>query len=77
MRALVPFEAAVDHLDDETVDDAERAEVARAFAMWLLASRTAAGGQSLALAGDDDRAALERLLKTAGLWPLAVFDRSL
>jgi hypothetical protein len=73
LRVLVAYEPALGGIDDEVVDLAVDAGLARPLALWILSERLSAGDGLDA----GDRAPLERLLKTAGLFPLDVFERGL
>jgi hypothetical protein len=73
LRVLVAYEPALAGIDDEVVDLAVEAGLARGLALWILSERLSTGSELDA----GDRAPLNRLLKAAGLFPLEVFERGL
>lgn len=71
LAALVGLRDALEHIDDSLVDEAVTAQVTTPLALWILAHRLARHER---LEEAADRAALDRLVASAGLVPLEVFD---
>lgn len=71
LATLLSLRRALDSVDDGALIEAERGGVLRALALWVLAVRTARGER---LEASEDRNMLDRLLESAGLAPVEVFD---
>lgn len=71
LGVLLGLRHALEHIDDSVVEEAVARGVATPLSLWVLAHRLA-GHERLEAA--PDRAALDRLLCSAGLMPLEVFD---
>ncbi len=71
LASLLRLRGALEHTDGALVEAAEASAVTTSLSLWILAHRLARHER---LEEAADRAALDRLLASAGLVPLEVFD---